>query len=342
DVAGAIPGGQATKVAAIPQQIVGGAPTLPLPGQRSDAVEAGRERPVRLVELLPLAIPFGRPRLGSGPAKRLRGDLIAAGREGVMRFLRADRYAFPDGQPVRREDFVSVPGRRRPEHRVGGDRALAERDARRAPPELLRREPRAERRRRPTDRCHEGGRNRELGELPRLRAERAVAVVAHDSSGWNPHHHHVVARLAAIHHRPPIKGVHRCGDTTVSCFGRLRYISDMTKSRRVRYSTRGLPVSDRERLARIFATLERRSGGQKAAARALGITPPYFWRLRHGKGGEAISRGLFDRIAALLGADKRTVRELKRAVVNAETRPQRRAYYAWLHRGYRLMTAGGR
>ena len=115
----------------------------------------------------------------------------------------------------------------------------------------------------------------------------------------------------------------------------------MTKSRRVRYSTRGLPVSDRERLARIFATLERRSGGQKAAARALGITPPYFWRLRHGKGGEAISRGLFDRIAALLGADKRTVRELKRAVVNAETRPQRRAYYAWLHRGYRLMTAGG-
>jgi len=99
-------------------------------------------------------------------------------------------------------------------------------------------------------------------------------------------------------------------------------------------------VVDRKRLGKVIGALARRYGTQKDAAAALQITPVYFWRLLHHRGGASITPGLFNRIAALLEADDRSMRDLLHAVATAETRQQRHAYRTWLRKSWRRIQPG--
>ncbi len=101
-----------------------------------------------------------------------------------------------------------------------------------------------------------------------------------------------------------------------------------------------MPVLEHSRLARVFAALERRYGTQTAAAGALKISPVYFWRRRHMKGGASITPALFNRIAGLVEADRRLTRDLFRAVASKDTRTQRHAYRMWLRKNWRRVQPG--
>ena len=89
-----------------------------------------------------------------------------------------------------------------------------------------------------------------------------------------------------------------------------------------------LPIADRKKLADALAQLERQEGGQVNAAMRLGVSPMYFWRLRHQRGGKGIGRELFNSILHCLPRDSWA--DLHLAVVSPPALSALKAYEAWI------------